>query len=264
MEWRPVSGVRPLLQYEPLAVQGVVCAITTRTATDAEGNHSFHVTRDATSVRANRRAACQTLGFDIDDLIVPQMTHCANVARVDVSHRGRGGSPDSDILPDCDALVTDTPGILLGITVADCLPVFLYDPVRQALGLVHAGWRGTAAGIVPRALQCLQREFHCRVHDIRAVIGPGIGGEAYEVDLPVRMAFPESLSEAPGVFRPARPGHWRLDLTAAVCHQLREEGVPAAQIAVCPMRTSTHPEWFYSHRAVPGCPRMLALLGRKR
>ncbi|MCS6776091.1 MAG: polyphenol oxidase family protein [Chloroherpetonaceae bacterium] len=263
MEWRLISGMRPLLQYEPLAAQGVVCAITTRTAADTEGNYSFHVTRDVASVRANRRAACQTLGFDICDLIVPQMTHGANVARVDASYRGHGDSADSNLLPDCDALITNTPGILLGITVADCLPVFLYDPVRQAMGLVHAGWRGTAAGIVLRTLQCLRREFHCHVRDIHVVIGPGIGGEAYEVDMPVRAAFPEDLVRVPGVFRSARPGHWRLDLTAAVCYQLHREGVPGTRITVCPMKTSTHPEWFYSHRAVPGCPRMLALLGRR-
>lgn len=253
----------PLLIFEPLSQEGVLCAITTRTASDKDGNFSFYVTSDHDAVRANRRAACLALGSNIADLIVPQMTHSANVAAVGDAHRGAGAIAPNAVLPDCDALITNTPGVLLGITVADCLPVFLVDMARRAVGIAHSGWRGTAGGIVARTLQLMTDTFGTEVRDVQAVIGPGIGPEGYEVDAQVREGFAPEIAEAPGVFAFSWEGHWHLDLAAAVSHQLRNWGVPEENITRCPYHTNTHSELLYSHRASPGCPRMMAFLGLK-
>jgi copper oxidase (laccase) domain-containing protein len=80
----------------------------------------------------------------------------------------------------------------------------------------------------------------------------------------VRDTFPAELANAPNVFTPSRPGHWYLDLPAAVTFQLQTAGVPKGNFTLCPYHTDTHPEIFYSHRAAPGCPRMAAFMGLER
>jgi YfiH family protein len=242
MHWKRTSG---LLAYEPFTRAGVVAAVTTRGESEEAGNFSFTVTQNPEAVCANRRAACEALGFTVADLIVPQQTHGANVKVVGSEDRGRGALNAEEAIPDCDALITNTPGVLLGITVADCLPVFLLDLERRALGLAHSGWRGTAGRIVPRALTAMM----------------GISAEGYEVDDRVRTHFDPDATEAPGVFTPSRPGHWRLDLAAAVSHQLHSLGVSPENIALCPYHTDRHSDLLYSHRAVPYCPRMAAFFG---
>ncbi len=160
-----------------------------------------------------------------------------------------------------DALVTNTPGLFLGITIADCLPVFCFDPIHHALGLAHSGWRGTAGRIAARTVETMAEAFGTRVRDCLIAIGPGIGPEAYEVDTTVYRAFRPEEVQARGVFSPTRPGHWNLDLTAAVVHQLRALGIPPDNFDLSPWRTNRNPELFFSHRLAPGCPRMGAFLG---
>jgi YfiH family protein len=223
-------------------------------------NLSFSVSPDRDSVRTNREHACAMFGFDAHELIVPEQVHGANVAVVGAAQRGAGALSPETAIRGCDALVTNTPRTLLGITIADCLPVFFFDPIHRAIGLAHSGWRGTAARIAPRTLETMAQCFGTRVRDCLIAIGPGIGPESYEVDAKVYNAF-LAADTGRGVFSPTRPGHWQLDLTAAVVHQLRALGVPPASFDVCQWRTNRNPELFFSHRLQPGCPRMGAFLG---
>ena len=235
--------------------------VTLRTGAATENNLSFSVTQDYEDVRYKRIAACRALGFEAEQLVVPAQTHGANVAVVGADDAGKGAlSPDTAI-PDCDALVTNTPGILLGITIADCLPVFFLDPVHKAIGLAHSGWRGTAGRIVVHTLETMRQHFDTQPQDCLIAIGPGIGPEGYEVDETVYNGFTPEDRQADGVFTPTSPGHWQLDLYAAVCHQLRQAGVPSANIDVCQYRTNRHTNLFFSHRLVPGCGRMGAFIG---
>lgn len=224
-------------------------------------NLSFSVAADFDSVRENRGRVCAALGFSLEQLVVPAQVHGVGVGIVGEVDRGNGAFSPETAVPQCDALVTRAPRVLLGITVADCLPVFLFDPVQRALGLVHSGWRGTAGRIAVKTLTAMTEAFGSRPEDCLCAIGPGIGGDGYEVDDRVHASFTPDDSNAPGVFFPTRPGHWRLDLTAAVLHQLRGGGISAAQVEVAPWRTCAHSELFFSHRLKPGCPRMGAFLG---
>ena len=235
--------------------------VTLRGPTSSPFNLSFSVTDDRDTVRSNRARACALFGFDIGDLVVPEQVHGVDVAVVGAEDRSAGALSPSTAIPGCDALVTDTPGLLLGTTVADCLPVFLLDPVRRAIGLAHSGWRGTAGRIAVRALEAMAQAFGTRPEDCLAALGPCIGLEGYEVDARVYAAFAASDACAPGVFAPTRPGHWSLDLMAAVAWQLRACGVPKAQISLAPWRTHQDTDLFFSHRLEPGCPRMGAFLG---
>lgn len=223
-------------------------------------NLSFSVSPDRESVRTNREHACAMFGFEAHELVFPEQVHGANVAVVGAAHQGAGALSPETAIRGCDALVTNTPRTLLGITIADCLPVFFFDPIHRAIGLAHSGWRGTAGRIAPRTLETMALHFGTRVRDCLIALGPGIGPESYEVDAKVYDAF-LSADTGRGVFSPTRPGHWQLDLTAAVVHQLRALGVPPASFDVCQWRTNRNPELFFSHRLQPGCPRLGAFLG---
>lgn len=238
--------------------------VTVRDSRDTPTNLSFSTSRDAEAVVAARCAVCARMGFALDDLIVPAQVHGANVAVVTAMDRGRGAASSASAVPGCDALVTNAPGILLGITIADCLPVFLYDPVRHAIGIAHSGWRGTAGRIACNVVSAMAEAYGTNPADCIAAIGPGIGPEGYEVDETVYAAFLDMDRAAPGVFVPTVAGHWALDLVAAVRLQLIAHGISDAVIDISPWRTNRDPSLFFSHRQSPGCPRMGAFIGMAR
>ncbi len=241
----------------------VVLCVTLRNDQDDENNMSFSVALDGNEVRENRIHACEGMRFKPAQLVVPAQTHGANVAVVGAADAGRGAlSPDTAI-PGCDALVTNTPGLLLGITVADCLPIFFLDPIHNVIGLAHSGWRGTAGRIAVRTLETMTARFGTHPAACLVAIGPGIGPDGYEVDKRVYNGFTPDDAQAEGVFTPTRPGHWRLDLFAAVTHQLKQAGVPPSNFDICPYRTDRDTKLFFSHRLVPGCGRMGAFLGMR-
>jgi hypothetical protein len=241
---------------EPRLRQGV----TTR-GDEVALNLSFTVTDDNERVVANRMQVAQAFGFSFDALVIPQQTHGIGVAVVASESAGRGATALEAGIPETDALVTDVPGLLLGVTIADCLPVFFYDPERPAIGIAHSGWRGAAGGIAERTLETMQAQFGTRPERCRAAIGPGIDGAGYEVCEKVYGAFPAAERTMPGVFVSSRPNHWNLDLTRCVEGQLLRAGVRPERISISPWRTNRDTELFFSHRRQPNCPRMGAFIG---
>ncbi|MBN2321835.1 MAG: peptidoglycan editing factor PgeF [Acidobacteria bacterium] len=199
---------------------------------------------DPRSIGENRRRFLQALGPDLWDPAVPEQVHGSAVHAVD-----RGGS-----FPETDGLVTDTPGVLLTLLVADCLPVFLLDPKQKAIGLIHAGWRGTRDGIAAGALGLMISEFGCRPQDVRAFIGPGIGPCCYRVE-------PDTASQ----FDPRHVRGGRLDLRGANRELLIKQGIKQGSITVSGLCTACHTNLFFSHRAEGGrTGRMMAVFGLKK
>jgi hypothetical protein len=148
-----------------------------------------------------------------------------------------------------DGLLTQTRGLLLRVGVADCYPVLLHDPERGAIGAVHAGWRGTVSGILPKALAQMQQEFGSQPGDIRIAVGPGAGPQ-YQVGPEVAEAFAEAgLS----TFRPDpnTKGKFCLDLLAALRLQAGQNGVKLAHFWACGLDTLCDPS-LYSHRRDQG------------
>ncbi|HZR65200.1 MAG TPA: peptidoglycan editing factor PgeF [Terriglobales bacterium] len=185
-----------------------------------------------------------------------------------------------------DGLITDTPGILLGILTADCLPVILVDPKHRAVGVFHAGWRGTVKRIVEKGVGEMHRWFGTRPSDLRAAIGPGIRGCCYQVGPEVQSIFESQFSYGTELFRETKernevhekyplfflsaraPGHTEvpkkifLDLAEANRRQLLAAGVAAKNIADLGMCTSCRNDLFFSHRAEKGVTgRMMAVVG---
>jgi YfiH family protein len=185
-----------------------------------------------------------------------------------------------------DGLVTDTPGMLFGIQTADCLPVILVDLKKKAVGVFHAGWRGTIKRIVEKGLGEMGRYFGTVPGDVKAAIGPGIHSCCYEVGTEVRDEFASQFAYAAELFRekkesdPIRerfpllflsarpPGHTDLphkillDLVEANRRQLIDSGVPPENVTASPLCTSCRTDLLFSHRKDNGATgRMLAVVG---
>ena len=148
----------------------------------------------------------------------------------------------------CDALATRTPGVLLGVKTADCVPVLLGDARTGACAAVHAGWRGTLAEIVKHALAAMREEFGTHASDLRAAIGPAALACCYEVGADVIEAFRSKFGYAASLFTPTREGHALVDLQRANREQLEESGVAPGRIHALPLCTICRPELFFSYR----------------
>lgn len=167
----------------------------------------------------------------------------------------------------CDALTTRELGVLLGVKTADCVPVLLGDARTGACAAVHAGWRGTLAGIVKHALAAMREEFGTEARDVRAAIGPAALRCCYEVGPDVIEAFRSKFSNADSLFTPTREGHALVDLHRANSEQLVESGVATERIHALPLCTICRPELFFSYRRdrklCGRTGRLLSVVGRR-
>jgi YfiH family protein len=147
-------------------------------------------------------------------------------------------------------MVTDCPALPLTMRFADCTPILLYDPVRHAAGIAHAGWRGTVSGAAVSALHAMQSAFGTRPQDVQAGIGPSIGPDRYQVGEEVVEAVRRAFGTTDGLIKRADDGSAYLDLWAA--NRLALERVGVRQIEVAGICTATRTDEFYSHRAEAG------------
>lgn len=207
----------------------------------------------AGAVAENRRRVARVLGLSPAYLVEAQQVHGRRAAVVGPRQAGR-------VVPGVDGLVTRSAAVWLAVYTADCIPVLLLDPLSSAAGVVHAGWRGVAAGVVETTLARMVDAAGAAPQRMRAAIGPAIGGCCYEVDAPVASAMAGApwWSEAarPG----ARPGRWYLDLRTAVRRQIEAFGVPPSAIEVIPGCTRCQPDLFFSYRREQTTGRMGACI----
>jgi YfiH family protein len=174
--------------------------------------------------------------------VIADQVHGTSVAVAGAADTGRGWHARETSISGTDALVTREAGVPLAILVADCAPIALVAP-GGVLGVVHAGWRGLAGGVLEAVLRQMVQRGGGAPSDYRAAIGPCIRGCCYEVGEEVWRHFPAGCL-APSV----RPNARRLDLMAAVCHRLQEAGLPSGQIHSVGLCTACHPGLFFSHR----------------
>lgn len=151
-----------------------------------------------------------------------------------------------------DGLVTDLPGVALVVFGADCLPVLFYDPVRRVVAAVHAGWRGTASGIVERAVEKMAF-YGCAPRDILAAIGPGISKCCFETheDVPNAMTAALGVSATPYI-EPIENGKFKVDLKGVNAMRLERAGLLPEHIAVSGDCTACLPDKYWSHRVTNG------------
>jgi YfiH family protein len=256
----------PMLRWAGAAGLGVDVAVASRHGGGSRApydtlNLALHVRDDPETVVANRARAAAAFGVALEDLVFARQVHGAGTRLVRADDRGRGTLSEDDAVPDTDVLVTVTPAVTLAILVADCVPLALVDPEARVLAVIHAGWRGTAAGAVESALRAMQ-DCGAEARRIHAYLGPAVHPDRYQVSDEVPRALRQAVHPTalqPAVARPDGPGHWLVDLVAANHQQLVAGGVRDEHIIGCDATTAD--EAFFSDRAQRPCGRF-ALLAR--
>ncbi|MBI2299614.1 MAG: peptidoglycan editing factor PgeF [Armatimonadetes bacterium] len=219
---------------------GIAHGFTTRLGGASDGpfaslNLGFATGDQADRVAANRARLCAAFGLEPAALRMVRQVH--GDALVDAA-----ALPPADVgcAVQADGLYTSSAGLLLGVRVADCLPVLLASRDGAWVAAVHAGWRGLAAGILSQAVAALAEGSRRPAADLLAAVGPGIGQERYEVSAEVAGGFP------PECQRTGERGRPLLDLAAVAVRQLREAGI--GDVDASGRCTHAEAEWFYSHR----------------
>lgn len=191
----------------------------------------------------NRRRSFEAVERSLESIYDPWQVHSANVLVVEAP-RGAGDFVQAD------ALLTDNPAVTLFMRYADCVPIFLFDPVRGAVGLVHAGWLGTVRRVAAAAVETMARVYGSSPSDILAALGPAVGPDHYPVGEEVAAAVRATFGElAPSVLQ-LRDGEVHFDLWLANRLQLEQAGV--GNIETAGLCTACHVDDWYSHRAEGG------------
>lgn len=200
-------------------------------------------------VIANFKIFAEGAGIDYDDMAVVNHEHGANVLRIAHEHRGRGFYKDP--LPPCDGIITDDPTVTLVTSHADCGAYFFYDPVHRAIGMAHAGWKGTLLRIGAEMARRMAEEFDTDPSDIIAATGPCICRDCFEVDADLGEKF-QSEFGYPGISRPGRQGKAYVDLELAAAVQFVEAGIRPENITLMNACTYEDRRHFFSHRRDKG------------
>lgn len=201
---------------------------------------------DPQAVRENHRLVYEALGVDAQRACTTWLIHSADVVAATGPHPERGW------LARADGLITNVVGLPLVMRYADCTPILYYDPVQRAVGLAHAGWRGTVQGIARRTVQAMSRTYGTRPEDVQAVIGPSISQANFQVGEEVVQAmhayFGPSADEM--IWRSPDDGSAYVDLWEANRRDLEAAGV--RDITIMGLCTVDQVADFYSHRAEKG------------
>jgi YfiH family protein len=199
----------------------------------------------------DREVLAQSLGFS--DLVHMTQVH---------ENRIRLVSEPSVNATVCDGIVTGRKGLGLSVQTADCVPLLMWDSKRNVVAAVHAGWRGTLAGIASRAVRYLRKETASTADSIQVVMGPAIGCCCYEVGNEVWSAFSEQSAGASELFSPGSRGRKHFDLIEANRRQLRAEGVQPDQIYSADLCTICNNDILYSYRREgKGAGRQFGMIG---
>ena len=235
-----------------LQAGGVAHGFSTREGGVSEGTYAtlnlgFCRGDDREKVLENYRRFTAAIGADYEGLVLSNQVH-GDTGRT-VTAADRRDDPCLPVNYDADGLMTDVPGLALVVFSADCIPVLLYDPVRRAAAAVHAGWRGTALGIVRRAAERMRDCYGTRMEDLLAAVGPGISKCCFETHADVPNAMVNAMGKAALPHVQSLPaGKFQVDLKGLNAQWLKDLGVPEEHIALSPECTACRTDRYWSHR----------------
>jgi YfiH family protein len=241
----------------------VICATSTRSGGVSSKpyeslNLAYHVNDDPNNVTDNRQRFCNELGIDVNTLVLARQVHGDNIEIVESKDAGRGAYSIEDAIPDTDAMITTSKSISIGILTADCVPVMIFDPVKSAIGAVHAGWKGTILMLPAKTILKMKESFGTDPSDCMVALGPSIGHCCYEVGEELITQFDKAFGAGK-----CTTGN-KLDLPQAVKLQLVGVGVKKDNISSNSDCTACNLDLFYSHRAENGVTgRMMSLVRMK-
>ncbi|MFC7392475.1 peptidoglycan editing factor PgeF [Scopulibacillus cellulosilyticus] len=226
-------------------------------------NMGFHVHDDQKAVLENRRRLAEDLGVSLDHWVAAEQVHGTNLARVTSSDGGKGAYDLDTAIKDTDGLYTTDDQVMLTACYADCVPIYFYSKNKHAVGLLHAGWRGTVGQGAAKMVNTWKSELGILPHDIHVIIGPSIGGCCYEVDENVIRHIKDiNRLDIKEVAKQVDHNHFMLDLKELNKRLLAASGVPESQIEVSSYCTSCRNDLFYSYRAENGkTGRILSYIG---
>ena len=265
MNWKRKTGKEKLdirekdnviwLEFPSLAETGMVRhGFSTRMGGVSEGifasmNFTFTRGDNPDHVMENYQRMASVLGVDVNRMVLSWQTHTTNVRRVTGEDAGKGLFRERDYR-DVDGLITDVPGLTLVTFYADCVPLYLLDPVHRAIGLSHSGWRGTVNRMGQVTLDAMKKAYGTKAEDVIACIGPSICQDCFEVGEEVAEAFAEVLDPKylPQLYYRKDNGKYQLDLWLANEILFREAGVKPEKIHITDICTHCNPELLFSHR----------------
>lgn len=256
------DGVQWLSSRKLDGLPGIRHAIATRHGGVSTGMYrslNFSVSQgdDPQNVKQNFIRFGKAIGIPASEMVLTQQTHTTNLRYCTEQDCGKGVLRERDYR-DIDGLYTDRAHVALVISFADCVPVFLADPVHHVIAAVHSGWRGTVGRISTEMVSVMTDRFGTDPADITALIGPSICADCYEVDEPViqrfREVYPESNWEEIFYQTEEQQGseHYQLDLWQANRLNLEAAGVTTEHIEMTNLCTCCNPQMIFSHRATGG------------
>lgn len=240
------------LEYRTAQGISVPHCFTTRyggvsTGTQASLNLAYGRGDTMEHVEENIRILARAIGFDPNRLVLTRQTH-SNIVRgvtaqdhLGLCHRA---------YPECDGLVTNTPGVSLMIFTADCTPLLFYDPTTGAVGAAHAGWRGTSLGIAAKTVEAMVDQYGCKPEHIHAAIGPNIGQCHFETGFDVPQALIAAFGPEVEPYIQKRGEKYFPDLKAVNAMVLRRQGLTHIEISEECTYCQSHQ--FWSHRVTGG------------
>ena len=248
---RAVEGEVPYLAFPALQdIPGLVCGVSTRLGGVSEGhlssmNLSFGLGDETERVEENYRRIGRAIGFSPEQVVATRQVHECNVARVGKPDRGNGVTRPN-AFSSMDGLVTDEPGTILAVYMADCVPVLLVDEEHRAVGACHSGWKGTVLKISARTVERMRECFGTDTSRLVACIGPSICQKCYTVNGDVARQFMNCYYYESG------PDQFQLDLQEANRGMMVSEGIPYDAISMPDLCTACNPDFLFSHRASKG------------
>ena len=224
---------------------------TTRHGGFSRGAHGgFNINRycgdDEACIDKNLALLASELGVDKANIIMPHQTHGTETRLISRDFLSLGQATQQMILEGVDALMTDVPGVCIGVSTADCIPIIIYDPEHRATAAIHAGWRGTVARIAVKAVTEMRLAYGSRPEALLAVIGPGISLDAFEVGDEVYDEFASAVFDMAAISR--REAKWHIDLKECNRLQLVSLGIMPRNIQVSGICTYNNYTDYFSAR----------------
>lgn len=218
----------------------------------ASMNLAMHNGDDIEKVRQNRKLFGQALSLSYDNFVTTKQVHGVNILHVDSKFAGRGAYSYEDAIDDTDALITNTVGLPLMMFFADCVPVLILDPIKKAIGICHAGWKGTVNKIAQKTILSMHDVFGTSPENCIVGIGPSIGSCCYEVGDEVANQFKQAFPQDEKKILNKINEKWKLNLWEANRVQLKEIGVKDLNIEIARTCTACNSKVFFSYRADSG------------
>ena len=203
------------------------------------------------NVDKNFDIICSAMGVKKEDCVTLRQVHSTRIITADESIKGMGFRNDMERI-EADGFVTDKRGIVLVTFHADCVPLYFVDTENRAIGMAHAGWRGTADGMAEEMVKRMGKEFGTKPENIKAAVGPSIGQCCFQVDVPVVEIFREKYDFADRfiIKDESAEGKYKIDLWGINRQLLINNGVAAENIEIGGICTKCRPDTFYSHRVM--------------